>query len=117
MDGATMENEQGIVIELSDNDLGDAVSGNTLLVVDCWAPWCGDCRRMAPVFDDLAKDNRGKVKFAKINIDHNQDTKTRYDIMAIPTLLFFKEGKLVDRKVEPPPKKTLLQNDIDRNFA
>jgi thioredoxin 1 len=112
-----MENESGSVIEITDSEFDAAIARYSNLVVDCWAPWCGDCRRMAPVLEELAKDNAGKVTFAKINVDSNQGIKARYEIMAIPTLLVFKEGKLVDRKIEPPPRKSQLQNEIDQSFA
>lgn len=112
----SMKNESGPVMQLTDSEFDSAVTKYPALVVDCWAPWCGDCRRMAPVFDELAKDNAGKITFAQINLDGNQVIKARYEIMAIPTLLVFKEGKLVDRKVEPPPKKTQLQADLDKTF-
>lgn len=102
---------------MNDGELDKAIENYSKLVVDCWAPWCGDCRRMSPVFDELARDNAGKITFAKINVDINQGVKAGFQIMAIPTLLVFKEGKLVDRKVEPPPKKALLQSDLDKYFA
>ena len=86
-------------------------------MVDCWAPWCGDCRRMSPVFSEIAADNDGSIIFASINLDTNPDTKAAYQIMAIPTLLIFKDGKLVARMVEPTPKKSLLQGKIEQSLA
>jgi thioredoxin 1 len=111
-----MENESGAVIEITDSEFDAVVARCPKLVIDCWAPWCGDCRRMAPVLDELAKDNTGKIIFAKINVDSNGGTKAKYDILAIPTLLIFMDGKLVDRKTEPPPKKSHLQADLDKTF-
>ena len=111
-----MENKSGAVLEIIDSEFDATVASYSSLVVDCWAPWCGDCRRMAPVFDELARDNAGKITFAKINMDSNGVIKARYEIMAIPTLLVFREGKLVDRKVEPQPKKSQLQADLDKIF-
>jgi thioredoxin 1 len=111
-----MENESGMVIEMTDSEFDAAIAKYAKLVIDCWAPWCGDCRRMSPVLDELAKDNTGKIIFAKINVDSNGGTKAKYDILAIPTLLIFKDGKLVDRKTEPPPKKSQLQAEIDKAF-
>jgi thioredoxin 2 len=77
------------------------------LVLDCWAPWCGPCRSVAPVLDQLARDYAGKVKIAKLNTDQNQRTAANYTIQSIPTLLFFKAGKLVNRQVGALPKPEL----------
>jgi thioredoxin 2 len=65
-------------------------------VVDCWAPWCGPCKMMGPVLDQLASEYSGKVKVVKINMDQNPVTSSRYHILSIPTLLFFSNGKLVN---------------------
>jgi thioredoxin 2 len=74
------------------------------LVLDCWAPWCGPCRSVAPVLDQLAREYAGRVKIAKLNTDQNQRTAANYSIQSIPTLLFFKDGKLVNRQVGALPK-------------
>lgn len=74
------------------------------VVLDCWAPWCGPCRSVAPVIDQLAKEYAGRVKFAKLNTDENQRTAGQFSIQSIPTLLFFKGGKLVNRQVGALPK-------------
>ncbi|MBI5583332.1 MAG: thioredoxin TrxC [Deltaproteobacteria bacterium] len=74
------------------------------VVLDCWAPWCGPCRSVAPVLDQLAREYAGKVKIAKLNTDQNQQTARNYSIQSIPTLLFFKGGKLVNRQVGALPK-------------
>jgi thioredoxin 2 len=74
------------------------------VVLDCWAPWCGPCKMVAPILDQLAKEYAGRIKFAKLNTDENQRTAGQYSIQSIPTLLFFKGGKLVDRKVGALPK-------------
>jgi thioredoxin 1 len=84
--------------------------------VDCWAPWCGPCRMMTPIIDELAAENTGKIAFAKLNTDENRDIAARYQIQAIPTLLIFKDGKLADRKVGAMPKK-LLQGELDKVLA
>ena len=102
-----MENEKGLVLELNSKNLEDAIKNNPSLVVDCWAPWCGPCRMMSPVIEELATDLKGKVTFGKLNTDENQDIATRYQVQAIPTLLIFKDGKLADRKVGALPKKVL----------
>jgi thioredoxin 1 len=112
-----MESSKVPVTELGERDLDAAIQGNTRLVVDCWAPWCGDCRRMAPVFDDLAADNAGKIVFAKVNLDINPAVKAAYQIMAVPTFLVFKDGKLVASMVEPSPRKSYLQTSIQELLA
>jgi len=112
-----MKDEKLKVIELIDQDMEGAIKGHAKLVVDCWAPWCGDCRRMAPVFSELAADNYGNIIFASINLDTNPDTKAAYQIMAIPTLLIFKDGKLVASMVEPSPRKSFLQARIEESLA
>ncbi len=102
-----MENEKALVLELNSKNLEDAIRDNRSLVVDCWAPWCGPCRMMSPVIEELATDLKGKITFGKLNTDENQDIAARYQVQAIPTLLIFKDGKLADRKVGALPKKVL----------
>ena len=102
-----MENENGFVLELNSKNLEEAIKNNPALVVDCWAPWCGPCRMMSPVIDELATDLKGKITFGKLNTDENQDMAMKYQVQAIPTLLIFKDGKLADRKVGALPKKVL----------
>ena len=74
------------------------------VVLDCWAPWCGPCRMVAPIIDQLAKEYAGRIKFAKLNTDENQRTAGQFSIQSIPTLLFFKGGKMVNRQVGALPK-------------
>ena len=76
-------------------------------VIDCWAPWCGPCRFVSPVIEELARDYVGKISFGKLNVDKNQRVATQYGIMSIPTLLVFKEGKLVDKIVGAMPRQML----------
>jgi len=79
------------------------------VVVDCWAPWCGPCRMLSPTVDALAKDMKGKIAFAKLNTDENFGTASRFRIMSIPTLLFFKDGQLVNKMVGAAPRPTVEQ--------
>ena len=102
-----MENAKGLVLELNSSNLEEAIRNNSSLVVDCWAPWCGPCRMMSPVIEELAADLKDKITFGKLNTDENQDIAARYQVQAIPTLLIFKDGKLADRKVGALPKKAL----------
>ena len=96
-------------VDVKDDNINDFIRRYGLALVDCWAPWCGPCRMMSPVIDALAKDLQGKVAFAKLNTDENQRTAMRYTIEAIPTLLVFKDGELVDRWVGARPKEDLAR--------
>jgi thioredoxin 2 len=73
-------------------------------LLDCWAPWCGPCRMVAPVLEQLAREYAGKIKIAKLNTDENQQIARQYGIQSIPTLLFFKAGQLVKRQAGALPK-------------
>ena len=105
------------VIELSDKDLDRAIKEHTRLIVDCWAPWCPDCRALDPVYTELAQENNGKITFAKIHMDQHPAVKEAYQVLAVPTLLMFRDGKLVHRLVEPAPRKAALQQEIDQKLA
>jgi thioredoxin 2 len=77
------------------------------VLVDCWAPWCGPCRMVAPVIDQLAAEYAGRVKIAKLNVDENPATASQYRIQSIPTLLVFKNGTQVDQLVGAQPKQEI----------
>jgi len=96
------------------NDTFDSVviQSKSLVMVDFWATWCGPCKIVAPVVEELAKEYEGKVTFAKVNTDENTDLATRYNIRGIPTLIFFKEGKVMDQVVGAVPKAQ-LKSKID----
>jgi thioredoxin 1 len=94
-------------VEMTDALFGEMVQNNSLVVVDCWAPWCGPCHMVAPVIEELARDYAGKILFGKLNVDENQEVSMQYQIMGIPTLLVFKNGKLVDRIVGAMPRQML----------
>ena len=79
------------------------------VLVDCWAPWCGPCKMVGPVLDELAKTYRGRLKIAKLNVDENPRTAGTYSIRSIPTLMFVKNGKIVDTQVGAPSKGALKQ--------
>ncbi len=78
-----------------------------LLLVDFWAPWCGPCRAVAPVLDALVNDAAGRVKLAKVNVDEEPALAARYQIMSIPTILFVKDGRVVDKVIGAVPRATL----------
>ena len=94
-------------LKITDADFDQTIKKYETFVIDCWAPWCGPCRMIAPVIDELAKDLQGKIVFGKLNVDENQQTSMKYKIMSIPTLLVFKNGEMVDRIVGALPKDML----------
>ncbi|MEK7747556.1 MAG: thioredoxin [Nitrospirota bacterium] len=86
------------------------------VMVDFWAPWCGPCQMIAPVIDELAVEYDGKLKVCKLNTDENPDISSQYQIMGIPTLLFFKDGKQVDKIVGAASKKQ-IKDKMDKALA
>lgn len=96
-------------VTITDEDFDEFVRKYPKVVVDCWAPWCGPCRMLSPTIDAIAKDMKGRVAFAKLNTDENFSTAARFRIMSIPTLLFFKNGQLVDRMVGAAPRHIVEQ--------
>lgn len=100
--------------EISDRDFDNEVLQSAEpVLIDFWAPWCGPCRMIAPIIEELAKENQGGVKVAKINIDDSPNTAANYGVSSIPTLMIFKGGEVVDRFVGVQPKKR-LQDAIDQ---
>jgi thioredoxin 1 len=106
----------GAPIVVTDANFGDEIEkGQGLSLVDFWAAWCGPCRMVAPIVAQLAQDFEGRLKVAKLDVDANQQTATRYNIRSIPSILFFKDGKLVDTVVGAVPK-TLLERKIQEHM-
>jgi thioredoxin 1 len=79
------------------------------VLVDFWATWCGPCRMVGPIVDELAKEYAGKLKVGKLNVDSNGKTSIKYGIMSIPSLLFFKKGQVVDQMVGAAPKNSFVE--------
>lgn len=85
----------------------DVISQGGVVLVDFWAEWCGPCRAVAPVLDELSKAFEGRVKIVKLNIDENPETPMKYGVRSIPTLMMFKNGELVQSQVGALPRSTL----------
>jgi thioredoxin 1 len=102
-------------VVVNDADFDKFVTKYPVVLIDCWAPWCGPCRMVAPVIDALAKEMSGTVVFGKLNTDENSAVPNKFSISAIPTMLIFKDGKMVDRIVGAQPKEALAAR-IKRNL-
>lgn len=92
-------------IKIEDSTFDQLVRQNRLIVVDFWAVWCGPCRMISPLVEELAKDYAGKVVFGTLNVDENPDTAARFNVVGIPTLLFMKNGVEIDRVVGAVPRE------------
>jgi thioredoxin 1 len=100
-------------IHLTEQNFDEAIVANqVLLMVDFWAEWCGPCRAIAPALDELVRASDGRVSLAKVNVDENPGLAARYGIRSIPTILFVKDGKVVDQVIGAVPKAQ-LQKKID----
>lgn len=95
------------VTEIKDDTFEDFIKKHKVVVVDCWAPWCGPCRAIAPKIEELSKEMAGKVSFGKLNTDENEVVPSKYEITAIPTLLVFKNGKMVEKIVGAGSKEMM----------
>ncbi|MCM1035667.1 MAG: thioredoxin [Paludibacter sp.] len=98
-----------MVKELTDATFVETLAEGKPVVVDFWAPWCGPCKMMLPIVDELATEYEGKITVCKLNVDENDATCAQYGIMNIPTMLFFKNGELVNRHVGACRKTDLQQ--------
>lgn len=97
----------GKTLELTDATFDNAINSDKPVLVDFWAEWCGPCKMIGPVVEELAGDYEGKAVVAKINVDENPQVTARFGVRSIPTLLVFKNGQIVDKQVGAVPKSVL----------
>jgi len=112
------KNDSGVgasPIVLDDAHFNEAVQKYPLMLIDCWADWCGPCRMIAPVVDELARDYDDRLVVGKLNVDENTETATRFGIMSIPTLLIVKNGEEVDRIIGAVPKQ-LIEEKLKKHL-
>ena len=98
-----------MALEVTDANFEELVNSGKPMVVDFWAEWCGPCRMVVPIIDELATEYEGKVTIGKMDVDNNNDVVAQFGIRNIPTILFFKNGEVVDKQVGAAPKTSLAE--------
>jgi len=103
-------------IEITDTNFEEILGSDKPVMVDFWAEWCGPCKMVGPVVEEMAGEYDGKAVIAKVDVDNNPNVSAKYGIRSIPTMLFFKDGEIVDRQVGAVPKNVLSQK-LDAQIA
>lgn len=104
----------GTVSEVTDNNFqAEVIESDVPVLVDFWAPWCGPCRMVAPVVEEIAKERGDGIKVVKLNIDDNQQTAINYEVMSIPTLILFRHGQVAKKVIGAYPKRKLESELIE----
>jgi len=103
-------------LELTDQNFEEVINTDKPVLVDFWAEWCGPCKMIAPVVQELAADYDGKAVIGKLDVDSNPEVSAKYGIRSIPTLLVFKNGEIVDKQIGAVPK-TVLSGKLDNQLA
>lgn len=98
-----------MALEITDNNFKEILAKGTPVVIDFWAPWCGPCKMVGPIIDELAKEYEGRVIMGKCDVDENSDLPAEFGIRDIPTVLFFKDGALVDKQVGAVAKPAFVE--------
>ena len=98
-----------MALEITDNNFKEILAEGSPVVIDFWAPWCGPCKMVGPIIDELAKEYEGKVIMGKCDVDENSDLPAEFGIRNIPTVLFFKNGELVDKQVGAVGKPSFVE--------
>ena len=96
-----------MALEFTDDNIKEIIESGKPVVIYFWAEWCGPCRMVSPILEELSEEFSGKVEIGKLNVDDNINTPNEYGIRNIPTILFFKDGKLVDKQIGATPKASL----------
>ena len=102
-----------MALEITDSNFQEVIGSDKLVVIDFWAEWCGPCRMVGPIVEELAKEYEGKAVIGKVDVDSNDEITSKYGIRNIPTILFLKNGELVDKQVGAAQKSVLVEK-IDK---
>lgn len=103
-------------VELTDQNFEEIIKSDKPVLVDFWAEWCGPCKMIAPVVEELAADYEGKAVIGKVDVDSNPEVSAKFGIRSIPTLLVFKNGEIVDKQIGAVPK-TVLSEKLDKQLV
>ncbi|MDL2306322.1 thioredoxin [Bacteroides sp. OttesenSCG-928-D19] len=98
-----------MALEITDNNVKDILAQGKPVVIDFWAPWCGPCKTIAPIIEELAEEYKDRISIGKCDVDESADTSTEYGIRSVPTILFLKNGEVVDKLVGAVPKAKIVE--------